>query len=43
MVKDDNNGKDDNGEDNGKETATMARITGKDGEDNRQGQQQRQR
>jgi hypothetical protein len=36
---DNNNGKDDNSEYNGNETAMTARITGKDGEDNSQGQQ----
>jgi hypothetical protein len=39
MGKDDNNGKDDNSEDDVDETATMARMTGKDGEDNRRGRQ----
>ncbi len=34
---DDNDGKDDDSEDDGNETATMARMTGKDGEDNRRG------
>jgi hypothetical protein len=37
--KDDGNGKDDNSEDNGNKTAMMARMTGKDGEDNRRGRQ----
>ncbi len=40
--KDNNDGKDNNSEDNGDETATMARMTGEDGDKNRQGQQQRQ-
>ncbi len=34
---DNNDGKDNNSEDNGDETATTARMTGKDGEDNRRG------
>jgi hypothetical protein len=37
MGKDDDNSKDNDSEDNGDETATTARITGKDGEDNRRG------
>jgi hypothetical protein len=37
MGEDDNNGKDYDSEDDGNETATTARMTGKDGEDNRQG------
>ncbi len=37
MGEDDNNGKDNDSEDNGNKTATTARMTGKDGEDNRQG------
>ncbi len=41
MGEDDNDGKDDNSED-GDKTVTMARMTGKDGEDIRRGQQQRQ-
>jgi hypothetical protein len=35
--KDDDDGNDNDSEDNGNETATTARMTGKDGEDNRQG------
>jgi hypothetical protein len=38
MGKDNNNCKEDDSEDNGDETATMARMTGKDGEDNSRGQ-----
>jgi hypothetical protein len=34
----DDNGKDDDSEDDGDETAMTARMTGKDGENNRQGQ-----
>ncbi len=37
MGKDDDDGKDDDSEDDGNETAMTARITGKDGEDKRQG------
>jgi hypothetical protein len=36
---DDNDGKDDDSENNGDKTATTARMTAKDGEDNRQGRQ----
>jgi hypothetical protein len=35
--KDDDNGKEDNSEDDGDETAMTARMTGEDGEDNRGG------
>jgi hypothetical protein len=38
MGKDNNDGKDNDSEDYGNETATMARMTGEDGEDNRRGQ-----
>jgi hypothetical protein len=34
---DDNNGKDDDREEDGNKMATTARMTGEDGEDNRQG------
>ncbi len=34
---DDDDGKDDDSEDDGNETAMTARMTGKDGEDNRRG------
>ncbi len=37
MGEDDNNGKDNDSEDKGDETATTARMTGKDGEENRRG------
>ncbi len=37
MGKDNDNGKDDDSEDDGNKTATTARMTGKDGEDNRRG------
>ncbi len=40
--KDDNDGKDDDSEEDGDETATMAKMIGKDGEDNRQGRRQHQ-
>jgi hypothetical protein len=36
--KDDNDAKDNDSEDNGDETETTARMTGKDGEDDRRGQ-----
>jgi hypothetical protein len=36
--KDDNDGKDDVSENNGNKRATTARMTGKDGKDNRGGQ-----
>jgi hypothetical protein len=39
---DDNDVKDNNSEDDCDETAMTARMTGKDGEDNRQGQRRRQ-
>jgi hypothetical protein len=42
MGEDNNNGKDDDSEDDGDKTSMMARMTGKDGEDNRQGNRQRQ-
>jgi hypothetical protein len=35
---DHNDGKEDDSEDDGDETATMARMTNEDGEDNRRGQ-----
>ncbi len=36
---DDDNGKEDDSEDNGNETAMTARMTSEDGEDNRRGRQ----
>ncbi len=42
MGKDDDNGKDNDSEDDGNKTAMMARMTGEDGEDNRQGRRRHQ-
>jgi hypothetical protein len=41
MGEDDDDGKDNDSEDDGDETATMARMTGKDSEDNWRGQRRR--
>ncbi len=41
MGEDDDDGKDDDSEDVGNETAMTARMTGEDGEVNRRGRQQR--
>ena len=40
--KDDDDGKDNDSEDDGNEMATTAKMTGKDGEDNRQGRRRHQ-
>jgi hypothetical protein len=42
MGKDNDNGKDNDSEDNGDKTAMTARMTGKDGEDNRRGRRRHQ-